>query len=102
MKVGLNTLQGNRVPNFSQKIVQDMENKLQQSLDIAKSSIIDEYNQKIEDMINENNARLEEIEDIFNEVNSPKRIMLEENVKKVEGLIPIGDQLLAELPTFTE
>ena len=53
-------------------------------------------------MINENNARLEEIEDIFNEVNSPKRIMLEENVKKIEGLIPIGDQLLAELPTFTE
>lgn len=98
VEMGLSSFQESRIPNISDEIIKEIEENLLKSLAVSKKAIIDDYNQKIEDFITENDERIEEITALLDDQNSDSRLKLEENLNKVNELLPVGDELIAYIP----
>lgn len=98
VEMGLSSFQESRIPNISDEIIKEIEENLLKSLEESKKAIIDDYNQKIEDFITENDERIEEITELLDDQNSDSRLKLEENLNKVNELLPVGDELISSIP----
>lgn len=97
VEMGLSSFQESRIPNISDEIIKEIEENLLKSLAVSKKAIIDDYNQKIEDLITENQERIEEITELLSDQNSDSRLKLAENLNKVNELLPVGDELISSI-----
>jgi len=94
---GLKKLQETRIPAISEKIIAEMEKDILKMLDVVKKQMIEEYTQMIEDIINDNIEKIEEIDGFFIEHNPEKIMELEERVRRIKKLLPIANNLQSRL-----
>ena len=98
LHIGLVQIQSSRVPQISEKIMEEMESGILKSLDIVKASIIAEYTEKIEDIIAGNNEKIEENKQILISHDPNAIAQLECHLDRVKQLAQTGKLLQARLP----
>ena len=92
------SVQGTRIVGITEKIMNDMEEALFKSLNAYKESLIEEYQQNIDDMIADNEERLDEIKKIFQNDNSDERQLITSRLEEVNGLLSEGIHVKQQIP----
>ena len=92
------SVQGTRIVGITEKIMTDMENALFKSLNAYKESLIEEYQQNIDEMIADNEERLDEIKKIFQNDNSDERQLITSRLEEVNGLLSEGTHVQQQIP----
>jgi len=92
------SVQGTRVVGITEKIMSDMEDSLFKSLSAYKESLIKEYKQNIDDILEDNTERLAEIMDIFENDDSDKRQLVSARLEEVKKLLSEGIRVQKQIP----
>lgn len=92
------SVQDTRIVGITEKIMSDMEENLFKSLNAYKESLIKEYQQNIDDMLDNNIERLEEIEKVFADDNSEERKLITARLEDVKGLLAEGVHVQKQIP----
>lgn len=100
LHVVLISVQGTRIVGITEKIMSDMEENLFKSLSAYKESLIKEYQQNIDNMLEDNTERLKEIENLFANDNSEERKRIMARLEEVKGLLSEGLHVKQQIPTL--
>lgn len=92
------SVQGTRINGITEKIMKDMEENIFKSLNAYKESLIKEYQQKIDEMVEDNTDRLSEIEDLFANDDPEKRKVITARVEEARGLLSEGVHVRQQIP----
>jgi len=90
VQIGLVNWQGTRIPGLIESIMNEMEDKLFKSLDSYKASIIQEYQQNIEDIISDREERISEIQELLSNNDPEERQHVLDRINNVKMLITEG------------
>lgn len=96
--VGLVNWQGARVPGLIENIMADMENKLFKSLDGYKESIVQEYQQNIENIISDREERISEIQNLLANNDPAERQFITDRITNVKNLLCEGVHIEKQIP----
>lgn len=89
---------GTRAVGITEKIMSEMEENLFNSLKAYKESLENEYQQNIDDILDDNMDRLKEIEKLFAEDNSEERKLITARLEEVNGLLKEGINVQKQIP----
>ena len=100
LHIGLVKFQETRVLGITESVMTKMEDSLFNSLNLYKDALIKEYQQKIDDILEENNDRLSEIQDVLVNDDSEERQLITSRLEEVKGLLSEGVHIRKQIPTF--
>ncbi len=99
LHIGLVKFQEGRVPNITEGIMKEMEDKLFKSLESYKDSVVKDYEERIDDLLNDNLERLDTVKALIASDNSAEeRALTTERLVKVKGLLEAGIHVQKQIP----
>lgn len=101
LHIGLVKIQETKVLGITEKIMEDMENSLFNSLDAYKDNLVKEYEQQIEYIISDRQQRIAEIKTLILSDNSDERKLITDRLEQVQGLLAEGVHIQKQIPMFS-
>lgn len=98
LHVLLISAQETRLVGITQKIMSDMEENLFKSLNTYKESLLQEYQQNIDNILDDNTERLDEIKKLFTNDDSGERELITARLEEVNRLLAEGIHVQQQIP----
>ena len=100
LHIGLVKVQETRVLGITESVMNEMEDSLFKSLNLYKETLIKEYQRNIDDILEDNNDRLSEIQDVLVNDDTEERQLITSRLEEVKGLLSEGVHVRKQIPIF--
>ena len=100
LHIGLVKIQQTRVLGITESVMKEMEDSLFKSLNLYKETLIKEYQRNIDDILEDNNDRLSEIQNVLVNDDTDERQLITSRLEEVKGLLSEGVHVKKQIPMF--
>lgn len=102
LHIGLVKFQETRIPGMTESVMSEMEEKLFKNLEVYKDAVVNDYKQRIDDVVTGNQERLETVKKLIASDDSEERARIAERVEKVKCLLAEGVQVNKQIPLLAK
>jgi hypothetical protein len=100
LHIGLVKIQQTRVLGITESVMKEMEDSLFKSLTLYKETLIKEYQRNIDDILEDNNDRVAEIQNVLVNDDTEERQLITSRLEEVKGLLSEGVHVRKQIPIF--